>query len=308
MLTELSARGISDLERGQRRYPRLETVRLIAEALALGGPVQAELVLLSRPPTNSQDDRRGFAAPTTPAVRGPQRQVMPVLASQLIGRAYVISEVVEILHRADTRLVTLTGPGGAGKSSLAIQVATQLSEAYPGGITCVFLASIAAGASVLPAIADALGVRETGADPLAKTLGDVLGETRFLLVLDNFEHVINDAVAVNGLLERCPGLDVLVTSRAALRLRIEHVFHVEPLDIPASGSLVTVDDISRFGALELFVERVRMASMKFDVTSDDVPIICEICRRLDGLPLAIELAAARMRVLSLGELHEQLQD
>ncbi len=204
VLTGLSARGISDLERGQRRYPRLETVRLIAEALALGGPVQAELVLLSRPPSNSQDDLRGFAASTTPAAHGPQRQVMPVLASQLIGRAHVISEVVEILRRADTRLVTLAGPGGAGKSSLAIQVTTELSEEYPGGIAYVFLASIGAGAPVLPAIADALGVRETGVAPLVKTLGDVLGDARVLLVLDNFEHVIADAVSVNDLLERCP--------------------------------------------------------------------------------------------------------
>jgi len=308
VLTGLSARGISDLERGQRRYPRLETVRLIAEALALGDSVRAELVLRSRPPTSGQDARRSFAASTTAEARRPQRQALPVLASQLIGRDGVVSEVVGLLRRADRRLVTLTGPGGAGKSRLALQVATEMSEAYQGGVACVFLASIAAGAPVLPAIADALGVRETGVEPLAQTLGEFLGETRFLLILDNFEHVIGDAVAVNGLLGRCPNLDVLVTSRAALRLRSEHVFQVEPLDMPAPGTTVTVDDLARHGALELFVERARMASTGFDVTGADVPVICEICRRLDGLPLAIELAAARTRVLSLVELLEQLQD
>lgn len=307
-LTGLSVRGISDLERGQRRYPRLETVRLVAEALGLSDVVRAELMLLSRPAAVRLAERPRDGEPASSAASGFPRQALLVPVTQLIGREQVVDEVVAMLRRDGTRLLTLTGPGGAGKSRLSVQVASELRDAYPDGTALVLLASLAAGSSVLPAIAETLGIRETGDAPLDTTVAEVLGDARMLLVLDNFEHLIDEALVVNDLLERCPGLVILVTSRAALRLRGEQVYPVGPLDVPGPGAAVAADDIRRYGALELFTERARLASATFEVHDRDVPIISEICRRLDGLPLAVELAAARTRVLSVTELLHQLDD
>jgi predicted ATPase/class 3 adenylate cyclase/DNA-binding CsgD family transcriptional regulator len=223
---------------------------------------------------------------------------LPVHPTPLLGREHEVDAVRRLLLGAESRLVTLTGPGGTGKTRLSIQVAADLMDRVADGVFLVELAPIRDPALVPTAIAQVLGVRDMGNRPVLESLRDHLRQRSVLLVLDNFEQILPAASVVAELLASCPRLLVLVTSREPLRLRGEREFAVPPLAMPAAHPLVTPDDLSRYAAAVLFVERATEIQSDFVVTAENAPAIAEICTRLDGLPLAIELAAARVRLLS----------
>src|SRR5215211_2626477 len=225
------------------------------------------------------------------------RNNLPLQPTPLMGREKEVAEVLDFLRRDETRLLTLTGPGGIGKTRLALQAAADLLEDFPDGTFFVPLATVTQTELLLPAVAEALGVRETGEQLLHESLKDYLSERRLLLVLDNFEQVLGAAPAVTELLAAAPGMKVLATSRAPLELYGEHEFPVPPLALPDLEHPPSLERLTQYEAVGLFVERAQAVKPDFKVTNESAPAVAEICVRLDGLPLAIELAAARIKLL-----------
>ena len=226
-----------------------------------------------------------------------RRHNLPVQATPLIGREREVTSARERLLTPGVRQLTLTGPGGTGKTRLGLQVAAEAVDRFEDGVFFVALAPIGDPALVAPTIAETLGVRDAGGRPLRESLEDYLQDKQLLLVLDNFEQVLGAAPLVAELLARAPELKILVTSRAVLHLRGEHEFPVPPLALPDPGSLPSVGAMSQYAAVALFIERAAAVNPDFAVTNENAPAVAEICHRLDGLPLAIELAAARIRLL-----------
>ena len=204
------------------------------------------------------------------------------------------------------RLLTLTGPGGTGKTRLALAVAERVAPTFPDGVVFVPLAPLGDPALVASAIAERLGVRERAEQTLRDALVTHLAGKRLLLVLDNFEHLLPAAPLVAELLGACPALRVLTTSRAPLRLSGEHLYPVSPLALPDAGRLPSLEELGQTAAVRLFVERVRAVKPDFALSEANAPAVVEIVRRLDGLPLALELVAARARVLSPAALAARL--
>jgi predicted ATPase/class 3 adenylate cyclase/Tfp pilus assembly protein PilF len=225
------------------------------------------------------------------------RNNLPLQHTPLIGREEEVSEVCDLLGGEETRLLTLTGPGGIGKTRLALQAAADLLDDFPDGTYFVPLATLSEAELLIPAIAETLGVRETAEQSLGETVKDYLSERRLLLVLDNFEQVLGAAPAVTELLAGAPELKVLATSRAPLGLYGEHVFPVPPLTMPDLKHPPPLERLTQYEAVRLFVERARAVKPDFSITNESAPAVAEICVRLDGLPLAIELAAARVTML-----------
>jgi predicted ATPase/class 3 adenylate cyclase/DNA-binding CsgD family transcriptional regulator len=222
---------------------------------------------------------------------------LPLQLTQLIGREQEMASVLDLLQRENVRLLTLTGPGGIGKTSLSLQVAAELSDRFPDGVYFVNLAPLSDPGLVIPAITQTFTLKEMGEEPLFEMLKAYLQEKQLLLLLDNFEQVVSAAVYVAELLASCPMLKVMVTSRAALHLRGEQEFTVPPLAVPNPKRLPNPEALSQYGAVALFIQRAQAVKAEFQVTHANAPAVAEICIRLDGLPLAIELAAARVKLL-----------
>jgi predicted ATPase/class 3 adenylate cyclase len=222
---------------------------------------------------------------------------LPVQPTPLVGREREVAEIVERLREEQARLLTLTGPGGTGKTRLALQAGADLLEEFDDGVFFVSLAAVTDSELVPPTIAKPLGVKESAEQSLEESLEAYLQQKHLLLILDNFEHVLEGATIVGDLLVSCPNLKVLATSRIPLRLYGEQEYPVPPLELPDSVHLPPLERLTQYDAVTLFVERARAVKPGFEITNDSAPAVAEICARLDGLPLAIELAAARTKLL-----------
>jgi predicted ATPase len=287
-LTELLARIRDDDSASYQRFSDpAELQRLVEDDLAL---LLSERFELTRP----QND-------TAPAV------ALPVPATPLVDREQETAQLVDLVAGQGVRLITLTGPGGVGKTRLAVAAASRLASEFPDGVRFVDLASVRAPDLVPAAIAAALGLNTSG-DHLVSDVTAYLRTKRLLLVLDNFEQVADAAPAVAELLAISPGLVVLVASRTVLRLSGEYEFAVPPLAVPPPGAVRDAGALRGYPSIQLFAARARAEAPGFELTSRNLHAIAEICRRLDGLPLAIELAAARIRLLPPQALLARLDD
>ena len=274
-----------------------DSFRTFGSARELGRLVRDDLALLLSERFAAANSRAyGSASPASKSDRRPPRS-LPVTSTSLIGREREVVEVTKLLETPEVRLVTLTGPGGIGKTRLAIAVGEQLNDRYPRGTVFVPLASIDQPEVVLPRIATAVSATIEGARPPLDVLVEHFAETPTLLLLDNVEQVVGVASDLDQLLTRCPGLAILATSRTVLRLRAEREYPVGPLTVPVFSGRAPIEQVASLPAVQLFVDRAQAVRYDFALSDDNAFAIVEICRRLDGLPLAIELAAARARLL-----------
>lgn len=237
----------------------------------------------------------------------PYRSSLPVPLTPLVGRVQLIAEVKESLWRADVRLVTLTGIGGVGKTRLALKIASDLVKDFPDGVTMVPLADLRDPALLPDVIAAALGLRGSSIHTPLDLIKQQLYDEQALLVLDNFEHLLPAAVILHEILASTTHLKVLITSRSALRLTGEYEYLVSPLAVPRADAQVTHEGLAQCEAAVLFVQRAQAVDARFSLTSENAHVIASICRRLDGLPLALELAAARVKLFTPKLLLERLE-
>jgi predicted ATPase/transcriptional regulator with XRE-family HTH domain len=306
---ELTPHAISALERGTRTRPYPHTVRSLADALALSDVDRGRLIAAvprRRGGTSAPDS----APATTPEpgaqpddAQVPTRFVVP--PTQLHGREHDIADLTRII--TEQRLVTLTGPGGVGKTRLAAAVSDALSEHYPDGVVRLSLGYLTHASSVMAAIGRALGVAGSDGPETYDVVAAHLRPMTMLLVLDNFEHLLSAAPHVGRLIAQCPRLTILVTSRSPLRVRAELEYAVQPLELPAE-STATLEELEQSPAGALVVDRVRALSAGTWLATDDVRALAELCHRLAGLPLALELATAHVRLLGPRALLDRLDE
>ena len=285
---------IRKIEGGQRR-PSYQIAVKLAQELGVPPEERASFIRLSRAePVEAQPDARDQArSGPQPAGLAALPGSLPIPLTRLIGRDHEVAHVQQLLLREDVRLLTLLGAGGAGKTRLGVEVAARLGDRFDDGVVYVNLVPVHDPSLVVRTIADAAGIGEEGGQPRLERLKGALRAKRMLLVLDNFEQVIPAAGLVAELLSSCPGLKALVTSRELLRVRGEHVVAIHPLPVPDDRHVTAGELLAQSAAVQLFVERAAAARPDFALTNKNAPAVAELCRRLDGLPLALELAAAR---------------
>ncbi|MFZ6027179.1 MAG: helix-turn-helix domain-containing protein [Chloroflexota bacterium] len=281
---------IKKIEAGDRR-PSRQVTELLAQHLQVAPAERERFLRLARTVT---PERSGFYG----VPDGALPYDLPLALTPLIGRNAHVQDVCALLRDGQARLVTLTGPGGVGKTRLGVQIAANLHDAFADGIIFVPLAAVSAPERVLPTIAQAVGLQRAVDSPSMDNMLDYLRERELLLFLDNFEQVLPAAVDLLRCLQVAPRLRLLVTSRARLQITGEWEVRVPPLDLPDLQALPAVDELAEYTAVALFVQRARSAIPGFALTEQNAPAVAEICVRLDGVPLAIELAASRCKVLS----------
>jgi len=292
----LSVHAVSALERGERRRPHVETVRALSAALDLTGATRDALLESARAaaPTAAADELRDVS--------------LPLALTIFLGRDTDLQTLRAWLSDPTARLITLTGPGGVGKTRLALELARAIAAQGATRVAFVPLAAVRNPAFVAPAIAEALGLPDVMALDLPRRARAACDNQPTLLVLDNFEQVLEATPLVADLLRSVTTLRVLVTSRAALRVRGEREYTVGPLALDVDAAATSPADFARSPAVRLFVERVRDAQPDFRLTSKNGPTVTAICRRLDALPLALELAAPWIKVLTVEDLLRRLTD
>ena len=298
----LSVRAVRGLETGEGHQPRPDTVGFLARALDLSGK-ERDLF----------ETAAGLVPNTTSMAREPESTLQNGISIEqisvgqhllepptpLVGRGRMLAEAVALLRREDVRLLTLTGPGGVGKTRAGLKITRELEPEYADGMVTVALAGIEDPDLVAPAISHALGLRDVADRLLVEHLIERLADKELLLFLDNFEQVLEAEPLIAELISNCPGLKVVATSRSALRIRCEQKLTVPLLETPDLNDDEPVEaaEISSYPAVVLFVQRSRAVDSEFSLTDANAPAVAGICRRLDGLPLAIELAASRVKLL-----------
>jgi transcriptional regulator with XRE-family HTH domain len=294
----LSVHTVQKLEAGGS-HPYRDTSQRLALALGLSPADLVAFQAAAQPAPRRRGDGASKSSPDA-------RQDLPAALTSFIGREREIDEITQQLQRT-ARLVTLSGVGGCGKTRLVKEVDRRVADAYPDGVWLVELASLADAALVPQAVATTLGIREIPAQPLLTTLTTALKRHKVLLLLDNCEHLL-DACAhlANALLMACPTLQILATSREALGLTGEVNRRVLSLPVPPLDPPPTIEHLGEYAAVQLFVERARAVQPAFAVTDRNVLTIAQVCNRLDGIPLVLELAAALVRGLSVEDLAGRL--
>jgi len=270
----------------------------------LGQLVRDDLAVLLSERFAAAGGQAAAAAPSSAGARGPRP--LPVSMTSLLGRERAIDEVAGLVECPEVRLVTLTGPGGVGKTRLAAAAGERLRDRFGAGTVFVPLEAVTDPGLVLAAVGRAAGADLAGAGSPAEALAETFGDGAWLLILDNLEQVVQAAPHLGELLARCPGLAILATSRTVLGLRAEREYPVPPLPVPPSPDTVSVAELAVSPAAALFVDRARAVRPGFTLTEGNAAAVAEICRRLEGLPLAIELAAARIRLLDPAALLDRL--
>jgi predicted ATPase/transcriptional regulator with XRE-family HTH domain len=307
----LTPHAVSALERGVRTRPYPHTVRSLAEALGVSETERAELIAAVPTRRNAQATTVSTASPVSPAPVGedgsPRLMDWTVPPTRLYGRDADVAAVLAAARHERARLITLTGVGGVGKTRLAAAVSDELAVDHPDGVVLIALASVTDASSVAAVIARALGLAGSDGGQAIDPVAEHLSPLRLLLVLDNFEHLLTAAGDVASLVSRCPHITIMVTSRSPLRVRGEREFTVGPLALP-HDDVSTWDELESAPAGALVLDRARAVAPALDSDPDQVRALGEMCRRLAGLPLAIELATARLRVLTPRSLLSRLDD
>lgn len=289
----VSTRAITDLERGVIRAPRRDTLELLADALDL--------------PDEERDEWRKLRAElSTRLSETSTGDRLPHPPNPLVGREREINALYNLLSQPDTQLITVTGPGGVGKTRVALAVAHAMAGSFRDGIHFVELAAIQDPALVLPAIAQQLGLRENDPEATRQRLRTILAHRQILLILDNMEHLRQAAGEIADLLAHSGSLTILVTSRAGLRIAAEHVFPVSPLALPDWNIGPDPHRLGQYPGIQLFVQRARQVNPEFQLNQENASAVSAICSYLDGIPLAIELAAARIQVLTPNQMLRKL--
>lgn len=299
----ISTNGISALERGYRRTPHRETLALLAAALSLSADERVRFEAAAVRPAHPRYAPVFKAGPAAEAAFA-----LPLSLATFVGRRKELAQISELIW--EHRFVTLTGTGGIGKTQTALQVATAL-EHDDRALCFVGFAPIADPLLVTGTIAAALHLQETPGQPLLDSLVAHLSDKPLLLVFDNCEHVIDEAARVaERLLSSCPALRIIATSREPLRVAGEHAYRLPSLEVPEPDEArrLRAAEAPSYGAVVLFADRARAVDHRFELTDESAPLVAEICRRLDGIPLAIELTAARVNLLSLNALARKLDD
>jgi predicted ATPase/DNA-binding CsgD family transcriptional regulator/transcriptional regulator with XRE-family HTH domain len=313
----LSPDAIAALESGKRRTPREATIELLAEALGLEAPERAQLAAAARENLVAPGAHLAVGAHAdAPHDVDHRPRWLAAAPTPLVDRAQELATILRSLATGGARLLTLTGPAGVGKTRLALAAAARLAESppeagdrFPDGVTLVDLTPVRDPDLVTGAIARALGLLDAGGRPTLERLTEAVGDERQLLVLDNVEQVLPAAASLSELLASCAGLALLVTSRVPLRLRWEQTLRIPPLPVPdLTAALPPPDVLYSIPSVALFVGRARAQHADFVLTEQQSPLVAQVVTQLDGLPLALELAAARLDVLSLSTLSRRLAD